>query len=208
LATVLKTYPTIKNFSSAEPELAIINTPIEIGIGNILKAKPKFEPYIDEKFKKQEQELLYPETISPKVLELHNKSIVELWEIRVSENPVYWSRNIDGDKTIHTGTNENGEEYTEFHDHYIEPDRAHIRNDTISKIREIYRSETVMGMGNYENNGYYGYKSDYHKELFLEIVQALGLPKKAGPKKSIVEITASQYNKEYMSNQYQEDELY
>lgn len=224
MAIVLETYPPLKNFPKTEP-VDIINIPIQIGTGDgELKPKPEYaryitldhKPWLDiEEFRRREQELLYPETVSHKVLELHKKSIDELFEKRAFENPWCWSRNWDGDKTYYNDTDEDGEECSESYDHYIERAGVHKRNNTIFKIRCKFLREYKSGRGNYENLGTYFYKSGYHKELFLEIIQALGLVKKAEPKKSTVEIEAFDTSRIALSakeladfsNRYQEDEL-
>jgi hypothetical protein len=223
--TVLSTYRHFKKFPKIEPDV-FINTPIEIGIGRATKTKPEYARYIDvdykpwlaiENFRRIEQELLYPETVSRKVLELHNKSITELFEKRAFENPWCWSRNWDGDKTYYNYTDEDGDDCSESYDHFIERAAVHKRNNTIFKTRCKFLREYKTGRGNYENLGTYFYKSHYHKELFLEIIQALGLVKKAEPKKSTVEIKAieSGFNPHVFtsremavsSNLYQEDEV-
>jgi hypothetical protein len=130
---------------------------------------------------------------------------------RVQKSDVFWGRKKDGrhiePKQIW---------YTKTNKKRIIPTREILdddygknkeRNDIIENIRDKFLRGYKTGRGNYENLGTYFYKSRYHKELFLEIIQALGLVNKAEPKKSTVAITSNEYDKWYMSNRYEEDEL-
>jgi len=110
------------------------------------------------------------------------KELRDLWELKTEE--VFWNHNRDGS---HIAENEE-------------------RNDRIEDIREKF-----MVKGRKDRTRYGGYplvyKSRYHKELFLEIVEALGLVIKAPKIRSTVEITAKEDDPGYDSNRYQEDEF-
>lgn len=220
MATVLRTSPAIKNFPKIEPEL-FINIPIQAGIGKATRTKPDYAEYIDvdykpwlviEKFRRIEQEILHGPII---------KSLTHVWEDKAKDNSVFWSRKKDG-----CHINPAQVWYTKTNKKIIIPARQILdddygknkeRNDTIENIRDKFLRGYKTGRANYENLGNYYYKSHYHKELFLEIVEALGLVKKTEPKKSTVEIKAieSGFNPHVFtsremavsSNLYQEDDL-
>jgi hypothetical protein len=115
----------------------------------------------------------------------------------VHDNSWKWIDEIDGEYDLNTDKIK----YPEGKKYIKE------RNILIQDIRDKF---TIKNQKN--RHARYGgypseYKSQYHKELFLEIVTALGLVKKETSKSRYVEITAREYDMQYNSNKYQEDEL-
>jgi len=236
LATrVISAYPTILKFPKTLEEIdlgPVINIPIPIWEPN-LKAEytdVDYKPWlVIEKFRRIEQEILHDPKPKSDIRKLKDVTVkenelIDYWEFSQLKRPsVFWNRKKDGryiepEQIWYTKNNEKRiiPAHEILDDNY---GKNKERNDTIENIRNRFLRGYKTGRGNYENLGTYFYKSHYHKELFLEIIQALGLVKKdlTEPKKSTVEIKAieSGFNPHVFtsremavsSNLYQEDEL-
>ena len=151
-------------------------------------------PYIPQWFTDLEYQLLHEPII---------KSLTHVWEENHSKT-VFWNKKKDGHhiepaQVFYTKTNKK----------IIIPAREILdddygknrkRNIIIESIRDKFLNNAKEHKHSYERKGDYGYKSRYHKELFLEIIEALGLARKDEPvKKGEIE-TNSEYDYEYKYN--------
>ena len=208
MAIVYETYPAIKNFPKIEVAPVFVNIPIQTGIGNVItdpnqNSRPCIPNWLKE-LKEKERGFL------PWGWEKDRRGIW-IQSQRVHKSDIFWDRRKDGHhiKSSQIFCNKEYKKITIPAIEILDDDygKNKERNDTIENIRDKFLRKKKTSRGNYENLGNYFYKSDYHKELFLEIIEALGLARKVERKKSTVELSPLEYYSRYMSNRYQEDEL-
>lgn len=132
----------------------------------------------------------------------YQKQSIELWKNnKVRKNiSVFWNKK-DG-----SGIFDNAGNYL---DSYKELERCH-------KLEKLFFEKDNKGkyvfaqripQKSVENKSYWIYKSPETRQAFLEQAERLGLTKNAEHKKSTVEITPHEYDDQYDSNRYQDEEL-